>query len=103
VAFAVQYGLYHRLLRQALQAPGVEEVRRGLKRWVKVAIAWQALVLAACVLYLAGFGPRHGHGVAWISPAVGAAFGTALPLQFVVMAILRSVRGRAGGDQDGTS
>ena len=103
VAFAVQYGLYHRLLREPLQAPGVEEVRQGLKRWIKVAIVWQALVLAACVVYLAALGSSHGHGVAWISPAVGAAFGTALPLQFVVMAILRSLRGRASSDQDGTS
>ena len=103
MAFAVQYGLYHRLLREPLQAPDLEEVRQGLKRWIKVAIVWQALVLAACVLYLAAYSSRHGQGVAWISPAVGATFGTALPLQFVVMAILRSVRRRASGDQDGRS
>lgn len=92
MAFAVQYGLYHRLLREPLQAPGVEQVRSGLKRWIKVAIVWQVLVLAACVLYLAWFASRHGSGVAWISPAVGAAFGSALPLQFVVVSILRSLR-----------
>jgi hypothetical protein len=53
----------------------------------------QVLVIGACVIYLVVFGSRHGHSVAWIVPAVGAAFGTALPLQMVVMAILRSVRG----------
>jgi len=51
------------------------------------------VVLGACALYLAAFGSRHGPGIAWIFPAVGAVFGTALPLQFVVMAILRSARG----------
>jgi hypothetical protein len=50
------------------------------------------MVLGACGLYLAVLGPAHGRNVAWISPAVGAVFGTATPLQFVVMAILRSVR-----------
>jgi hypothetical protein len=59
---------------------------------MRVAIVWQVLVLGGCVLYLAVLSSRHGHNAAWIAPAVGAAFGTALPLQFVVMAILRSVR-----------
>ena len=63
-----------------------------MKRWIKVSIVWQALVLIACGIYLAALGPTRGHNFAWISPAVGAAFGTALPLQFVVMAIMRSVR-----------
>ncbi|MDQ6877142.1 MAG: hypothetical protein M3082_05485 [Candidatus Dormibacteraeota bacterium] len=63
-----------------------------MKRWIRVAIVWQVLVLGASALYLAALGSRHGHGIAWISPAVGAAFGTALPLQFVVMAILRTMR-----------
>lgn len=67
-------------------------MRPALKRWVKVAIVWQVLVLGACGLYLVALGPAHGRGAAWITPAVGAVFGTAIPLQFVVMAILRSVR-----------
>jgi hypothetical protein len=92
VAFAIQYGLYHRLLREALRTRDFERVRPALGRWIKVAIVWQVLVLGGCGLYLVALGSRHGHSVAWISPAVGAAFGTALPLQFVVMAILRSVR-----------
>jgi purine-cytosine permease-like protein len=67
-------------------------VRPALKRWLKVAIVWQVLVLAACVVYLVVLGSRHLHNVVWISPAAGAAFGTGLPLQFVVMAILRAAR-----------
>jgi hypothetical protein len=92
LAFAIQYGLYHGLLRQPLRTHDIQQVRPAMKRWIKVAIVWQVLVLGACGLYLAAFGSRHGHGAAWISPAVGAAFGTALPLQLVIIAILRSGR-----------
>jgi hypothetical protein len=92
LAFALQYSLYHRLLREPLRTRDLEKVRPALKRWIKVAIVWQVLVLSACALYLAALGSKHGHGIAWIFPAVGAAFGTALPLQLVVMAILRSMR-----------
>jgi hypothetical protein len=60
---------------------------------MKVTIAWQVLVLVGCTAYLAVLASRHGHSAAWIAPAVGAVFGTALPLQFVVMSLLRSVRG----------
>jgi hypothetical protein len=49
-------------------------------------------VLVACGLYLVALGPAHGRNFAWISPAVGAVFGTAIPLQFVVVAILRAAR-----------
>lgn len=93
LAFVFQYGLYRRLLREPLRTRDLEQVRPALRRWIKVAIVWQVLVLGGCALYLAALSSRHGHGVAWISPAVGAAFGTALPLQFVVMAIMRSMRG----------
>ena len=93
VAFAVQYGLYHRLLHAALRSREVALLRPALKRWIKIAIVWQALVLGGCVLYLVLLNSRHGLGIAWISPAVGAVFGTALPLQFVAVAILRSARG----------
>jgi hypothetical protein len=93
VAFAVQYGLYHRLLRRALPTRDVALIRPALKLWIKVAVAWQVLVLGACAVYLIAFGSGHGPSIAWISPAVGAIFGTALPLQVVVMALLRSVRG----------
>jgi hypothetical protein len=92
LAFAVQYGLFHGLLRPALQTRDSAQVRAALKRWIKVAIVWQVLVLGACAFYLVAFRSGHGSGAAWITPAVGAVFGTAIPLQFVVMAILRSVR-----------
>jgi hypothetical protein len=93
LAFAVQYGLFHQLLRSALRTRDPVQVSDALKRWIKVAVVWQVLVLAACAFYLVVFRSGHGAGAAWITPAVGAVFGTAIPLQFVVMAILRSVRG----------
>jgi hypothetical protein len=62
-------------------------------RWIKISIVWQGLVLAGSAIYLLVFGSDHGTGIAWVSPAVGATFGTALPLQFVVVAALRSARG----------
>ena len=92
LTFAVQYGLYHRLLRGALLTRDVVQVRPALTRWIRVAIVWQVLVLVACGVYLVALGPGHRHSFAWISPAVGAVFGTAIPLQLVVMAILRSMR-----------
>ncbi len=94
LAFAVQYGLYHRLLRKALRSNEPGLVMSALKRWLKIAIAWQLLVLGGCALYLVVLNSGHARGVAWISPAIGAAFGTALPLQLVVMAIMRSARTR---------
>ena len=68
------------------------QVRAALKRWIKVMVVWQVLVLGACGIYLVSLGSSGGHSFASISPAIGAIFGTALPLQFVVMAILRSLR-----------
>ena len=93
MGFAVQYGLYHRLLHAALRSHVIELVRPALKRWVTFATVWQLAVLGGCGLYMVVLSTRHGQGVAWISPAVGAVFGTALPLQLVVVAILRSARG----------
>ncbi len=63
-----------------------------MRRWLKFVIVWQVLVLAGCVLYVSMLASRHLRSVAWIAPAVGAVFGTALPLQVAVMAILRSGR-----------
>jgi hypothetical protein len=88
----VEYGLYHRLLRDALLTRDPLQVRPALKRWIKVTVVWQVLVLGACGLYLVSLGSSGGRSFASISPAIGAIFGTALPLQFVVMAILRSLR-----------
>jgi hypothetical protein len=80
------------MLRTAVRSRDPALVRPALVRWIKVAIVWQVLVLAGCGVYLLAFGPAHGKSVAWISPAVGAVLGTAIPLQLVVMAILRSMR-----------
>jgi hypothetical protein len=55
-------------------------------------VAWQVLVIAAAILYVVVFGSRHGQSSAWISPAVGAAFGLGLPLQFILMPIVRAFR-----------
>jgi hypothetical protein len=73
-------------------------MRPALKRWIKIAIVWQVLVLAACTVYMVVLSSRHAPGIAWISPAVGGVFGTALPLQFVVISIARSARGGRSGD-----
>ena len=78
------------MLQGALRSNELEQVRPALKRWLRIAIIWQVMVLAGCGIYLTALTSRHG--IAWISPAVGAVFGTALPLQFVVVAILRSAR-----------
>lgn len=80
------------MLLRALRSNELEQVRPALKGWLRIAIIWQVMVLAGCGVYLLALTSRHGHGIAWISPAVGAVFGTALPLQFVVVAILRSAR-----------
>jgi hypothetical protein len=58
-----------------------------------IAIAWQALVLGGSAVYMLVVGSHHGPGIAWVFPAVGATFGSALPLQFVAMAALRLARG----------
>jgi uncharacterized membrane protein len=91
-AAIIQLGLYFRLLREPLRIHDLEKTRAALKGWIKVAVVWQVIVLGACAAYLVALSSSHGPGIAWISPAVGAVLGTALPLQFVVMAILRSAR-----------
>jgi hypothetical protein len=57
-----------------------------------ITIAWQVLVIGACVVYLIVVGPEHGKSPTWIVPPVGAAFGAAMPLQLIVMGIVRAVR-----------
>ena len=71
----------------------LEKARPAFIRWLSIAIVWQALVLGGSAAYMLALSPRHGPGVAWVMPAVGATFGTALPLQFVAMAALRLARG----------
>jgi hypothetical protein len=92
VAAAVEYGLYQRFLQAPLRTRDLAQMRLAVTRWVKFTVVWQLVVLGGIVLYLAAFAPGHGHGVAWVAPPVGATLGTALPLQFVVMAIVRSSR-----------
>jgi len=92
LAAAIQYGLYHRLLREPLRSPNLEEQGAALWRWIKIALVWQGLVIVGSVAYMIALASHHPSGFAWVSPAVGATFGTALPLQVVVMATLRSAR-----------
>ena len=54
---------------------------------------WQALVVVGSGTYVAVLASAHARGYAWVAPAVGAVFGTAVPLQFAVIAILRASRG----------
>jgi len=55
-------------------------------------VVWQVSVIAACILYVLVLGSRHGQSSAWISPAVGAVLGLALPLQFILLPIVRAFR-----------
>jgi hypothetical protein len=54
---------------------------------------WNLVVVAGCVIYLVAVSSRHGHAAAWVAPPVGAVFGSALVLQFVVTPIARAARG----------
>ena len=68
-------------------------MRPAIGRWLKVVLAWQVGVVAASATYVAVLASMHPRGLAWVAPALGAVFGTALPLQVVVVAILRAGRG----------
>ena len=89
----MQFGFYRLLLRGPLQTRDAKQMRPALGRWLKVVLAWQVLVVALAAAYVAVVASGHPRGFAWIAPPIGALFGTALPLQFIVMAILRSSRG----------
>jgi hypothetical protein len=89
LALTVQYGLYHRLLRDPMRARNLAEARPALALWLKIVVAWQVVVGGASVAYVALMASRHTHGVAWIAPPIGAVFGTAIPLQVAVAAIMR--------------
>jgi hypothetical protein len=71
----------------------MERARPALGLWVKVVVVWQLVVLVGSALYVAVNASAHTRGFAWIAPAVGAVFGTALPLQITVVALMRSARG----------
>jgi hypothetical protein len=81
------------LLRGALRSRDAGLIRPGIERWLKVVIVWQALVVVGSATYVAVLASAHTRGYAWVAPAVGAVFGTAVPLQFAVIAILRASRG----------
>lgn len=92
LAIGVQFGLYRRILHEPLNAQDIERARPALTLWLKLAIGWQVLVLVLSGVYLSAMGGHHGSGIAWTAPAIGAIVGTALPLQFVVVGIMRAAR-----------
>ncbi len=68
-------------------------MRAAVGRWLKVVLVWQAVVVAGSATYVAVLASQHTRGFAWVAPAVGAVFGTALPLQVAVIAMLRAGKG----------
>ena len=93
VSIAVQLGLYGWLLRPALSKRDLAVMRPAIFRWLKVVIVWQVAVVVASATYVAVLGSKHPGGFAWVAPAIGAIFGTAMPLQLAVIAIMRAGRG----------
>lgn len=93
VAAAAQYGVYHALLRSPLQTLDTARIRPAISRWLKVVLVWQVVVVVLAAAYTALVAPAHPAGYAWVAPAIAAVFGTALPLQVAVMAILKASRG----------
>ena len=92
LALGLEFGFYHFMLRGPLRTRDIATIRPAINRWLLVTIAWQVLLIAGCVAYLVVLGSGHGRSSAWIAPPVGAAFGLAVPLNFIAMAILRAVR-----------
>jgi len=92
VALLVQFGLFARLLQQPLRSTEMAVVRQAAVRWIKVSVAWQGFVLVAAGAYVIAYGSGQPHGFAWIAPPLGAVLGTALPLQLVVVSLMRSMR-----------
>jgi hypothetical protein len=91
-ALAAQFGLYLAILHTPLRSRDIDRARPALKRWMALALGWQVFVVVAAASYVAVLASRHVHGQAWIAPAIGAIFGTALPLQVVVVAVMRAAR-----------
>jgi hypothetical protein len=80
------------LLARPLRDADVEVARTAIKRWVKLAIVYQTVVVVLAGGYVALVASGHPRGLAWTAPPLGAVVGTALPLQLAVMAILRLSR-----------
>lgn len=68
-------------------------MRPAVTRWLKVVLVWQVVVVGLAAGYVLTLAPTHPPGLAWVAPAIAAIFGTALPLQVAVIAILRAARG----------
>jgi len=62
-------------------------------RWIKVDLVLQTAILAGAGVYIAVQTSNHVRGAGLVAPPVGAVVGSALPLQLVVAAMLRAVRG----------
>ena len=62
-------------------------------RWIKVDLVIQAAILGGAGLYIAVQTTNHVRGAGLVGPPVGAVLGSALPLQVVVAAMLRAVKG----------
>lgn len=80
------------MLRPALQSGDLEQARPAVTRWVKTALVFQTVVLIGAGGYVVLTASSHPHGLAWVAPAIGAVFGTALPLQIAVVTITRAAR-----------
>jgi hypothetical protein len=81
------------MLRLPLQTHDVARMRPAIGRWLKVVLVWQVIVVVVSATYVAVMAAGHPRGFAWVAPAIAAVFGTAVPLQVAVMAILRASRG----------
>ena len=92
-AALIQLGLYLRLLRPSLQTRDAEVVRAGMVRWIKLDLPIQIAILVGAGLYIAVQTANHVHGAGLVGPPVGAVVGSALPLQVVVAAMLRAIKG----------
>ena len=90
-AAAIQYGGWRRLGGVRATTGEIEARRRALRSWVIFAVVWQVALLAAVGVYVLIQSAAHPPQVAWPAPAVGAVVGTALPLQLVVIALMRAV------------
>jgi hypothetical protein len=87
----VQFLGYQRVLATGLRAPGLEERRRAVKRWVVFAVTWQAAVVASVLVYMFVLNRAHRGGLAWIAPPVAALVGTALPYQLAATRLIRGL------------
>ena len=84
-------GLLACALGGAVQYGGWVRLRSRLRSWVIFAISWQVFVLVLVGAYIVVLSRSPQSTEAWVAPAVGLVVGTALPLQAVVVALLRDV------------